>query len=77
MHDFVLPDDSARLTAHEAAWLVFLRAICPDNVPAPTLRGVQALRRALSPDGGGSADPDADRADSAGRNAPFGTVSAS
>jgi len=33
------------LTENERAWLTFLRMICLDRDPAPTLRRVQLLRR--------------------------------
>lgn len=42
-----LPDRPV-LTENELAWVSFLRAIAPGEDPAPTLRGVQALRVALT-----------------------------
>ena len=36
------------LTENEIAWLSFLRLLCGDNVPGPTLVAVQALRLGLS-----------------------------
>jgi hypothetical protein len=36
------------VTENEAAWLEFLRLLCYDNVPGPTLVSVQALRLGLA-----------------------------
>lgn len=37
------------VSPNELAWLEFLRLLMEDDLPAPTLARVQALRRALSP----------------------------
>lgn len=40
------------LTVHEAAWVHALRSITGDQVPSPSLRLVQGLRRLLGDVGG-------------------------
>jgi len=42
------PDTPTKLTPNELAWISFLRQICNDRVPRPTLHAVQALRLGLS-----------------------------
>lgn len=51
MRGFNLPDRRPAITDAELAWLTFLRSMCPDRVPDPTLRSIQALRLALVPAG--------------------------
>jgi hypothetical protein len=36
------------VTENEAAWLEFLRLLCYDDVPGPTLLAIQALRLGLA-----------------------------
>ncbi|AHM05753.1 hypothetical protein roselon_03498 [Roseibacterium elongatum DSM 19469] len=44
-----LPDDSS-LTDNEKAWVEFIRLASGGNDPAPTLKAIQALRKALEPE---------------------------
>jgi hypothetical protein len=48
---FMLPAEHP-LTANEAAWVDALRSITGDQVPSPTLRMVQSVRKVLGDAGG-------------------------
>lgn len=46
-NDGAAPASRQMLTMNEMAWIEFLRLISCDRDPPPTLRAIQALRRAL------------------------------